>query len=102
MTTATMALTELAEKGADIDVLRQMVRHMAQRLLGHARRASRCPWVSLVSRRPHSRCSGIHVRSSRWLAALRRPECMDAAGAPVVPPRYPQLWHNKGPHVDFR
>ena len=25
MTTATIALTELAEKGADIDVLRQMV-----------------------------------------------------------------------------
>ena len=33
MTTATMALTELAEKGADIDVLRQMVQHMAQRLM---------------------------------------------------------------------
>ena len=26
MTTATMALAELAEKGADVDVLRQMVR----------------------------------------------------------------------------
>src|SRR4029078_11356294 len=34
MTTATtMALTELAEKGADIDVLRQMVQYMAQRLM---------------------------------------------------------------------
>jgi putative transposase len=33
MTTATMALTELAEKGADVDVLRQMVRFMAQRLM---------------------------------------------------------------------
>ena len=33
MTTATMALTELAEKGADIDVPRQMVQHMAQRLM---------------------------------------------------------------------
>ena len=32
MTTATIALTELAEKGADIDVLRQMVQFMAQRL----------------------------------------------------------------------
>ena len=31
--TATMALTELAEKGADIDVLRQMVQFMAQRLM---------------------------------------------------------------------
>ena len=31
MTTVTMALTELAEKGADIDVLRQMVQFMAQR-----------------------------------------------------------------------
>jgi hypothetical protein len=31
MTTATMALTELAEKGADIDVLRPMVQCMAQR-----------------------------------------------------------------------
>ena len=33
MTTATMALTELAEKGADIDVLRQMVQFMAERLM---------------------------------------------------------------------
>jgi hypothetical protein len=33
MTTATMALTELAEKGADIDVLRQMAQFMAQRLM---------------------------------------------------------------------
>ena len=33
MTTTTMALTELAEKGADIDVLRQMVQFMAQRLM---------------------------------------------------------------------
>jgi putative transposase len=34
MTTATtMALTELAEKEADVDVLRQMVQFMAQRLM---------------------------------------------------------------------
>ena len=33
MTTATIALTGLAEKGADIDVLRQMVQFMAQRLM---------------------------------------------------------------------
>ena len=33
MTNATMALTELAEKGADVDVLRQMVQLMAQRLM---------------------------------------------------------------------
>src|SRR5262245_54754853 len=33
MTTPTMALTELAEKGADVDVLRQMVQYMAQRLM---------------------------------------------------------------------
>ena len=33
MTTATIALTELAEKGADIDVLRQMVQFMAHRLM---------------------------------------------------------------------
>ena len=34
MTTATtMALTELAEKGADIDVLRQMMQFTAQRLM---------------------------------------------------------------------
>jgi len=33
MTTNTMALTELAEKGADIDVLRHMVQFMAQRLM---------------------------------------------------------------------
>ena len=33
MTNATMALTELAQKGADIDVLRQMVQFMAQRLM---------------------------------------------------------------------
>jgi putative transposase len=33
MTTATMALTDLAEKGAEIDVLRQLVQFMAQRLM---------------------------------------------------------------------
>ena len=33
MTTPTMALAELSEKGADIDVLRQMVQFMAQRLM---------------------------------------------------------------------
>jgi putative transposase len=33
MTTPTIALTELAEKGADVDVLRQMVQFMAQRLM---------------------------------------------------------------------
>jgi transposase-like protein len=33
MTTATMALAELAEKGVDVDVLRQMVQFMAQRLM---------------------------------------------------------------------
>ncbi len=33
MTNPTMALSELAEKGADIDVLRQMVQFMAQRLM---------------------------------------------------------------------
>lgn len=33
MTAATMSLTELAEKGADIDVLCQMVQFMAQRLM---------------------------------------------------------------------
>lgn len=34
MTNVTTALTELAEKGADIDVLRQMVQFMAQCLMG--------------------------------------------------------------------
>jgi putative transposase len=33
MTTPTMALAELAEKGADVDVLRQMVQFMANRLM---------------------------------------------------------------------
>ena len=33
MTTSTIALAELAEKGSDIDVLRQMVQYMAQRLM---------------------------------------------------------------------
>ena len=33
MTTPTMALTELADKGADIDVLGQVVQFMAQRLM---------------------------------------------------------------------
>jgi len=33
MTIATMALAELADKGADVDVLRQMVQFMAQRLM---------------------------------------------------------------------
>jgi putative transposase len=33
MTTSTIALAEPAEKGADVDVLRQMVQFMAQRLM---------------------------------------------------------------------
>ena len=33
MTNATMALAELAEKGPDVDVLRQMVQFAAQRLM---------------------------------------------------------------------
>ena len=33
MTNATIALTELAEKGGDVDVLRQMVQAMVQRLM---------------------------------------------------------------------
>ena len=33
MTKATMALTELAEKGPDVDVLRQMIQFIAQRLM---------------------------------------------------------------------
>lgn len=32
-TTSTIALAELAELGADVDVLRQMVQFMAQRLV---------------------------------------------------------------------
>jgi hypothetical protein len=32
-TTSTIALAELAEKGADVDMLRQMVQFMAQRLM---------------------------------------------------------------------
>ena len=34
MTTSTIAFAELAEKGADVDILRQMVQFMAQRLKG--------------------------------------------------------------------
>ena len=33
MTNPTIALADLAEKGADVDVLRQMVQFMAQRLM---------------------------------------------------------------------
>ena len=33
MTNATIALAELADKGADVDMLRQMVQFMAQRLM---------------------------------------------------------------------
>ena len=33
MTTATMALTELAEKGADSDLLREKMKYMAQQLM---------------------------------------------------------------------
>ena len=54
MTTATtMALTELAEKGADVDVLRQMVhvwtRRLLQVLVGDEKRSARmftaCQWA---------------------------------------------------------
>ena len=32
-TKATMALAELSEKGADVDLLREMIRHVAQRMM---------------------------------------------------------------------
>lgn len=32
-TKSTMALTELAEKGADVDLLREMIQHVAQRMM---------------------------------------------------------------------
>ena len=51
MTTATIALTELAEKGADIDVLRQMVQFMAQRLV-EIDLESRCGAPTPVRARP--------------------------------------------------
>lgn len=54
MTNATMALAELAEKGADIDVLRQMVQFMAQQLMeldveGNVRKKH---WQTLPSKQP--------------------------------------------------
>jgi hypothetical protein len=38
-----MALAELAEKGADVDVLRQMVQFMAQRLMSSMSTAAAAP-----------------------------------------------------------
>ena len=43
MTTATVAFSELAEKGADIDVLRQMVQFTAQRLMDSTSRGAAAP-----------------------------------------------------------
>ena len=62
MTAATMALTELAEKGADVDVLRQMVHVWTRRLLQaldhHEKRSARmypaCLWAK-SSTRPQPR-----------------------------------------------
>jgi len=62
MTTATIALTELAEQGADIDVLRQMVhvwtRRLLQALAHHEKRSARmypaCLWAK-SSTRPQPR-----------------------------------------------
>ncbi|MCA3034215.1 MAG: hypothetical protein ING33_03250 [Rhodocyclaceae bacterium] len=52
MTNATMALAELAEKGPDVDMLRQMVQFAAQRLMdmeaetlcGAGHSSSSSPW----------------------------------------------------------
>ena len=40
-TKPTMALAELSEKGADVDLIREMIRHVAQRMMD-GRRESMC------------------------------------------------------------
>jgi hypothetical protein len=56
MTTSTMALAELAEKGADVDVLRQMVQFMAQRLME----------IDVEGRVEHPRPSSAGSLPRRW------------------------------------
>ena len=69
MTTATIALTELAEKGADIDVLRQMVQFMAQWLMELDVEVNRTPFGG----RHEATMSVIHGRPVRSLATNREP-----------------------------
>jgi hypothetical protein len=42
-TKTTIALAELAEKGADADLLREMIQHVAQRPCPPGARAFECP-----------------------------------------------------------
>ena len=76
MTTATIALAELAEKGSDIDVLRQMVQFKAQRLMDMDVQ-SRCGadgptvWTSCpVPSHPVPSRTGALARSKREVVKL--------------------------------
>jgi hypothetical protein len=84
MTNATMALADLAEKGPDVDMLRQMVQFMAQRMMdfdveslcgaGYDEKSterlnSRNGFRDLASWSP-----GVRPRKP-WLPSSRRPTC---------------------------
>ena len=61
ITIATIALAELAEKGADIDLLRQMVQFMAQRLMKLDIEARCGAGYDEKSPEPISSCNGYRL-----------------------------------------
>jgi hypothetical protein len=78
-TTSTIALAELAEKGADVDMLRQMVQFMAQRLMDidvefkGVKRLAALGWRQggdrASDRQGHSQAVdpfGFDIRGMRW------------------------------------
>ena len=97
MTASTIALAELAEKGADVDVLRQMVQFMAQRLMeidvegrcgaGYSKRKS--GGVVRIPRCPHPVFDIIYIVA--YLDAARATTCTarqrySAFSAHAIPP----------------
>ncbi|MBL8350690.1 MAG: transposase [Burkholderiaceae bacterium] len=87
MTNATMALAELAEKGADVDMLRQMVQFAAQRLM-EMEAESLCG-AGCDEKNPERINSRNGYRERAWetragTVELRVPKLRQGRGRPVV------------------
>jgi hypothetical protein len=93
MTIATVALAELAKTGADVDVLRQVVQFMAQRLM--QRDVEGCFGASYDEWTAERLNSGNGYRDRTWdtragsvelkIPKLRQPRNLNAAGACPMP-----------------
>ena len=68
MTKPTMALAELAEKGPDADLLREMIQYVAQRMMGSMSRAAAA--LPSASEAPSGRTAATATASRSGRPAL--------------------------------